>query len=447
MFRIGDGNKRRKDGTEAVRRRPRLRPTLMQLEGRTLLSTFTVDSMADNGSAGTLRWAIAQANASNQASTIVFACVLTTPEAITLTGGPLVVTNRATTTIIGPGDNLLAVSGNRASRVFEIDGGSVAISDLTIAGGRVNGNGGGVENNGGDLTLTNVILRDNSARDGGGLFNNGSATLTDVIVRGNHAREGGGLFNNGSATLTDVVLRGNHARVGARFFSARAATLDWRGLSSPAATGQILFDNFPGTGHVPKNWMQILGQNGDIKEMPKNLTITDSTGNFAGIASTLPSSVFSPLGVATTSTAVINKVNANGNAVVGLFGLNGDGYLAASLDAKGVVDIILQQNSPSIPTTIVKIGNGNAPYTGGQTQMSFIINALTVGKEFVEVKVGTWDSGKVYLSTLSKDFSLAAAFKDGAVPALVGASQPTSKGGSASFASILVGTSTVGRRR
>ena len=26
-------------------------------------------------------------------------------------------------------------------------------------------------------------------------------------------------------------------------------------------------------------------------------------------------------------------------------------------------------------------------YTGGQIQMSFIINALTVGKEFVEVKV------------------------------------------------------------
>ena len=61
----------------------RLRPTVMALEGRTLLSTFTVNSAADDGSAGTLRWAIGQANAGNQADTIVFSSLFNTPQTIT----------------------------------------------------------------------------------------------------------------------------------------------------------------------------------------------------------------------------------------------------------------------------------------------------------------------------------------------------------------------------
>ena len=42
--------------------RHRLRPELLALEDRRLLSTFTVNSTADDGSSGTLRWAIGQAN-------------------------------------------------------------------------------------------------------------------------------------------------------------------------------------------------------------------------------------------------------------------------------------------------------------------------------------------------------------------------------------------------
>jgi len=49
-------------GTVEARQRRRMRPTLMALEDRRLLSTFTVNSTLDNGSAGTLRWAVGQAN-------------------------------------------------------------------------------------------------------------------------------------------------------------------------------------------------------------------------------------------------------------------------------------------------------------------------------------------------------------------------------------------------
>ena len=89
-------------GPGANSRRRRLRPTVLALEGRTLLSTFTVNSTADNGSTGTLRWAIGQANSDNQADTIVFSSLFNTPQTITLTGGPLELTDPATTTITGP---------------------------------------------------------------------------------------------------------------------------------------------------------------------------------------------------------------------------------------------------------------------------------------------------------------------------------------------------------
>ena len=50
--------------------RHRLRPVLLALEDRRLLSAFTVTSTADDGSVGTLRWAVAQANSDTSASTI-----------------------------------------------------------------------------------------------------------------------------------------------------------------------------------------------------------------------------------------------------------------------------------------------------------------------------------------------------------------------------------------
>jgi len=54
-------------GTVEARKRRRMQPTLMALEDRRLLSTFTVTSVADTltggvPTTGTLRWAIVHAN-------------------------------------------------------------------------------------------------------------------------------------------------------------------------------------------------------------------------------------------------------------------------------------------------------------------------------------------------------------------------------------------------
>jgi hypothetical protein len=216
-------------------------------------------------------------------------------------------------------------------------------------------------------------------------------------------------------------------------------TLALGSLSSPALGGQILQDDFNGTGGVPKNWIQILGPSGAVVEKPGNLTITDSKGSTAGIASSLPSSVFNPQGVVTTSQAQINSVNANGNAVFGLIGLNASGslmgYLAAGIDANGNVVIVVQD--PSINPTIKAIGVVK-DYTGGSILVNFIVTST--GVEVTAPGFNPNKPGEISFSNDLYGFSLAAAFANGAIPALVAASQPSEKGGLANFASINVVT-------
>src|SRR5262249_44175592 len=105
------------------------RLALEVLEDRSLPSTFTVTNLLDTG-AGSLRAAVAAANANPGADTIDFA----TTGTIALTSGQLDITDSLT--INGPGADALTVSGNHASRVFGIAGDpTVTIAGLTVANG------------------------------------------------------------------------------------------------------------------------------------------------------------------------------------------------------------------------------------------------------------------------------------------------------------------------
>ncbi|GAX41034.1 hypothetical protein NIES4075_20020 [Tolypothrix sp. NIES-4075] len=119
--------------------------------------------------------------------------------------------------ITGLGANKLTVSGNDAVRVFSINSGkTVNIDGLTIANGKAN-QGGGIYN-GGTLTLTNSTLAGNSASaGGGGIFNNnGILTLTNSTLAGNSASGGGGgIYNDdGTLKLTNSTLAGNSTNSG-----------------------------------------------------------------------------------------------------------------------------------------------------------------------------------------------------------------------------------------
>jgi hypothetical protein len=186
------------------------------LEVRQLLSSFTVNEFnVDSATtSGSLRWALTQATTTPGNNTVTFdPTVFNVPRTITLTAGELSLSDTNTSggvTVTGPGANLLTVSGNDASRVFDINGAPAALSGLTITGGSAT-SGGGLYNSSSDLSLTNVTISGNSAMGGGGLFNTGTASLTNVTISGNSAVAAGGLFSDGPSTLTNVTVSGNSA--------------------------------------------------------------------------------------------------------------------------------------------------------------------------------------------------------------------------------------------
>ena len=118
----------------AGRRRPprrALRPRLDPLEGRALLSTFTVTN-TDGSGAGSLAAAVQAADAGGEAATIDFAHGVT--GTIELGGAPLVLA--VPVTIDGPGASALTVSGSGAGRAMTVNAGvSATVVGLTIADG------------------------------------------------------------------------------------------------------------------------------------------------------------------------------------------------------------------------------------------------------------------------------------------------------------------------
>src|SRR5262249_49389053 len=85
-------------------------------------------------------------------------------------------------------------------RVFDVEGGSLALSGVTIADGKSD-LGGGLRNEAGKLSLTVVVIRNNRATVGGGLYNDGLTARSGVSIKGNRAQGGSGLFNTRATTF------------------------------------------------------------------------------------------------------------------------------------------------------------------------------------------------------------------------------------------------------
>src|SRR5262245_49773976 len=114
------------------RLKPRRRTVLEfdRMEGRALLSTFTVSNALDSG-AGSLRQAIVDAR---DGDTINFDASLS-GRAIVLTSGELDIDEDLD--IVGLGSDQMAVAGDGDGRVFHITAGAdVTIEDLAIINGR-----------------------------------------------------------------------------------------------------------------------------------------------------------------------------------------------------------------------------------------------------------------------------------------------------------------------
>ncbi|NJN66078.1 MAG: hypothetical protein HC884_04865, partial [Chloroflexaceae bacterium] len=167
-----------------------------------------VKNTSDSGP-GSLRQTIADASPGD---TIGF-CITPLPAVITLTSGQITIDKDLT--IDGPGVSLIAISGNNASRVFEMTSGTnIAIDEVTIQEGNVSGDDGGGVLNHGTLTLSStMVMSSTTTGRGGGIFNDGSLTLVNTIVGGNAADgNGGGIYHeSGSLTLTGTTVGDNTA--------------------------------------------------------------------------------------------------------------------------------------------------------------------------------------------------------------------------------------------
>lgn len=152
--------------------------------------------------------------------TIQFATPLfASPQTITLQNAELVISKNLT--ITGTGANLLAISGNNASRVFFINPGiNVTMSGLNVTRGNPNCSGtpvcsgAGIKNQG-TLNLTNVAVTDNTSinASAGGIINEGTATLINCSITGNTGFSGGGFLNfNSTAFIINSTISGNTAR-------------------------------------------------------------------------------------------------------------------------------------------------------------------------------------------------------------------------------------------
>jgi hypothetical protein len=271
----------------ALRMRP-YRPRLELLEVRNLLSTYTVDHLADDfvgdGLHGSLRYCITHATDGDDIQFGVTGTINLTRALPNLTHS---------ISIEGPRADQLTVQRDPGAtgyyRIFEVlRGSTVSIAGLTIANGLLYSRcddgdtsfGGGIENYG-TLTISASTLSGNGIIDsgiscppaegspgfGGAIYNEGTLTVSNSIMIGNSAVYGGGLMNFGTATISNSTISNNRGLSGGilndRQLHHGRLTVSNSTISGNTSWG-ILNGFFSGGGALHARNTIIAGNGGDL---------------------------------------------------------------------------------------------------------------------------------------------------------------------------------------
>lgn len=213
--------------------------------GEAKAASYTVNSDADVGDASegngvcdsdlampgeqcTLRAALVESNYIAGVDSISFALPL--PSVISLSGGYGTLQIYDSVSINGPGARALTIERDSGGgfgnfRIFQISGSNtaVSISGVTITNGNstnpfssdlCSGDGGGICVQSASLSLTDVTVRNNTGRFGGGIYNGGTLNVTRSVISNNSSGgAGGGVYISSSATanISNSTISGNAA--------------------------------------------------------------------------------------------------------------------------------------------------------------------------------------------------------------------------------------------
>jgi hypothetical protein len=199
-------------------------------------AAFEVTSGLDDGSPGTLRWALAQATTSPGADVITVASTVPTVTLTDCAVGPAIISASGPVTIEGggatvrqtcAGDGVLVGAGDATIRDLTITGGdaeligggiafagSVTFDGVTVAGNTSGRYGGGVHAD--QVVLVDSVIEDNHSQMGGGVYiaEDGRFTAERSTIQRNEATYGAGVLSHGLAAITDVALIDNRSVTG-----------------------------------------------------------------------------------------------------------------------------------------------------------------------------------------------------------------------------------------
>ena len=216
LFRRPQSDRRVLFSRSEIGRKARL--MLQALESRDVPANFLVSNNLDVG-VGSLRAAMASANAAVGADTVTFDAFFATPQIIPLSTALPNITEDVS--FVGPGAaNLVTVRRNVATNfnIFNVAGATnVAFSGMTITNGATT-QGGGIFADTASVTLSNCDVSGNtSTTQGGGIFLSatGQLTVQNSTISGNAAGSNGGgiyFFNDGALSLRNSTVSGNSAK-------------------------------------------------------------------------------------------------------------------------------------------------------------------------------------------------------------------------------------------
>ena len=293
---------------------------------------------------------------------------VTTPATLTLTSGELPITRSMT--ITGPGASSLAVSGNNASRVFNVSAGvNAVIAGVTITKGSTPGAacpascGAGVYN-AGTLTLTNTVVSGNiSGFYSGGIHNLAGAVLTvrNSTFTGNTAGGGSGITNFGGTLTVDNSTFANNTTV---FSNQNAEGGGIRNQSGAAVLTNVTFSGNQVTGSNGRGGSGVFVFDGTVTLV--NCTVvgntTTSTLGAGGVSQRSPATVILRNTIVAGNTSASNKPDVSGALVSGSNNLIGstDGSTGIT---NGVNGDIAGTNAAPVNPQVGALGS-----YGGSTQ-------------------------------------------------------------------------------